>query len=321
MRQIFIFSLPRSGSTLLQRTLMVHDKIATTSEPWIMLPQVYSYKETGSLSEYSNLLSSKGVNDLINNLPNKQKDYNESLRDFITDIHKKLARKNETYFLDKTPRYFLIIPEIIKIFPDAKFIFLFRSPEQIYSSMLQTWSKNKLKPFLGSYYDLTEGYEKLSLGYSKFKKKSIVVKYEDFVVNPEVELKRIMNYLDLKYDSKMIKGFSKQNTGGRLGDPTGIINYDKISIQSLEKWKKTFNTSFRKKIACNIINKISNEALKTQGYDKQNILKSIKEIESNLSIDEIKDLYDYFSNYLIRKYNLHLFYSKNYKWVKRKFIS
>jgi hypothetical protein len=39
---IFLLSLPRSGSTLAQRILAAHEGIATTSEPWILLPYGYA---------------------------------------------------------------------------------------------------------------------------------------------------------------------------------------------------------------------------------------------------------------------------------------
>lgn len=321
MKQIFIFSLPRSGSTLLQRTLMSHKEIVSISEPWILLPQVYSFKTEGHISEYSSLLASKGVNDLINNLPNKKLDYYQSLRKFINDLHVKLAKNNETYFLDKTPRYYLIIQEIREIFPDAKFIFLFRSPEQIYSSMINTWSNNKLKPFLGSYYDLTEGYEKLSNGYLKYKNESISLKYENFILNPEAELKRIMDYLDLEFDPEIIQRFSKQETGGSLGDPIGVLKYNTINNHGLNKWKYNLNTIFRKRIAMHLINKISEEALSVQSYNKIQILISLKSLKSKITFKDLRDVYDYSSNYFIRKYNMHLFLFKTFKWIKKKFIS
>ena len=53
IRPIFIFSLPRAGSTLVQRVLAAHDDIATTSEPWILLPFLFSTKEQGVYAEYS----------------------------------------------------------------------------------------------------------------------------------------------------------------------------------------------------------------------------------------------------------------------------
>src|SRR5919107_2181016 len=39
---LFLLSLPRSGSTLAQRILAAHGGIATTSEPWILLPYLYA---------------------------------------------------------------------------------------------------------------------------------------------------------------------------------------------------------------------------------------------------------------------------------------
>ena len=72
---IFIFSLPRAGSTLLQRVLMAHKDISSVAEPWILLPNVYTTKDKGTLSEYASTVSYKGVSDFINNLPNKKNDY------------------------------------------------------------------------------------------------------------------------------------------------------------------------------------------------------------------------------------------------------
>jgi len=321
MKPVFIFSLPRSGSTLLQRNLMAHESIASTAEPWILLPQIYSLKSKGHLSEYGSLPASRAINDLIYNLPNKKKDFNDSLKNFIIDIYKKLSKNNESYFLDKTPRYYLIIPEIIEIFPEAKFIFLFRSPEQIYASMLQTWSNNKFRSFLSSYYDLIDGLKMLSLNYNKYKNQSIALKYEDLVNSPENELKRITNYLELDFDNNMINNFSNQKTMGRLGDPTGINYYNSISKESIEKWKLTFNTIIRKRIALNIIKKIDNQALETQGYIKVDILKSIKSVKVVSTFSGIRDLFDYFVDCLIRRLNLHLFFSKDFKWSRKKYIS
>jgi len=316
---IFIFSLPRSGSTLLQRSLMVHKNITSTSEPWILLPQIYCLKNNGQLSDYGSLPASRGLNDLINNLPNKKEDYNESLKIFILGLYRKLALNNETYFLDKTPRYYKIITEIEEVFPDAKFIFLFRSPEQIYASMLKTWSNNRFRPFLSSYYDLIEGNTKLSDGYKKIKNKSLAIKYEDFVSNPDEELIRITNYLEIDFDPKMSNDFNIQKTKGRLGDPTGVVSYSKISNQSIDKWKTIFNTRLRKIIAVKIINRINIEALEVQGYDKKIIIKAVKAIKPKRSFI-FRDLLDYNIDWITRKFNLHLYFNKGFKWKKKKYL-
>ena len=142
---IFLFSIPRSGSTLLQRMLAGHPEISTVSEPWILLPLVYSQKQTGQLSNYSHRNSQLGINDVINQLPQKERDYNLAIRSMSDHIYEKLCLNNEKYFLDKTPRYHLIAQEIISIYPDAKFIFLFRNPLDVYASVMTTWGDNSFK--------------------------------------------------------------------------------------------------------------------------------------------------------------------------------
>jgi len=307
---------------MLQRVLMAHEDIFSISEPWLLLPQVYSLRREGNLSEYSSFLAHKGITNFVNHLPLKQEDYDVELRNFIFNLYHKQCREGEQYFLDKTPRYYLIIDDIFRLFPDAKFIFLFRNPVNILSSMLQTWGNNGFKSFLGSYNDLVLGFEMLSEGYNKYKGLSIKVNYESFTTQSETELTRILNYLDLKFDKKIIHDFSNQNLEGELGDPTGGITYDRISKDGLKKWKLNLNTRFRKKIAYKIINKIPESSLLIQGYNKQKVLNEIKELKTTFNIK--KDLTDFFYynlSYVTRKLNLQLILYKNFKWIKSKIMT
>ncbi len=270
---IFIFSLPRSGSTLLQRVLMTHNEICSVAEPWILLPQIYALKKAGLLSEYSQLTASHGINDFANNLPNGVEDYNESLGKFITDLYEKQCVNNERYFLDKTPRYYLIINEIANLFPDAKFIFLFRNPVHIFASFISTWGDQRLNKIHRNHLDLSIGFERLSQGFSDYQHRSISLKYEDFVENPKDEIDKIAEYLELEFDHKLIEDFNNQNLNGELGDPTGQKQYSLISKDSLSKWETILNSNFRKKIARGILNKINENAYDIQRYDKAAIKK------------------------------------------------
>ena len=45
IKPIFIFSITRSGSTLLQRVIAAHEGVATVSEPWVLLPYLYTLRE------------------------------------------------------------------------------------------------------------------------------------------------------------------------------------------------------------------------------------------------------------------------------------
>ena len=254
-RPIFIFSLPRAGSTLLQRILMTHEEICSVAEPWVLLPQFYALKSKGTISEYSSYTACTGITDFIENLPNKRKDYNESLRAFILELYNKQCRNNENYFLDKTPRYYLIIDDIVEVFPDAKFIFLFRNPVHVFSSLVNTWGNGRFNKLLSVYEDIYQGVSKLSLGYLKHKNKSIALKYEDIVKNPVKNIESLFEYLGLEFNRSILDQFALQDTKGSLGDPTGSVYYSQISSESLNKWEITFNSMIRKRFVSNLVNK------------------------------------------------------------------
>ena len=119
---IFLFSLPRSGSTLLQRMLSCHSEIKTASELWFLLPHIDAVKNRYSYSQFSYLSLRHATRDLVRALPGGEDSYFSSIRLMADDIYRKLASNNERYVLDKTPRYYLVLGEILKIYPDAKFL-------------------------------------------------------------------------------------------------------------------------------------------------------------------------------------------------------
>ena len=322
---IFLFSLPRSGSTLLQRVLMSHIDVASVAEPWLMLPFSYAYKREGVLTEYAHSVSYAAFEDFIGNLPNKEDDYYDALSIFANTLYEKQCSHNEKYFLDKTPRYYYIIPEIAKIFPDAKFIFLFRNPVHVMSSMMQTWSNGRFKKMYNYERDLYYGPQALSDGYELLKNKSFAIKYEDFVQNPYKYTKEICDYLEIDFDENMLINFASQNTKGRMGDPTGVKEYKSVDTKSLEKWKNTFNTNFRKKYIKKYIKLLDEKILEIQGYNKQKILNEIDNISPKNKLTIMQDIVDvidiYYSN-LVRLIKPNIWFGKQTKkWARKRYLS
>lgn len=203
LKLIFIFSLSRSGSTLLQKILQSSNEIDSISEPCILLPILYSLKKDGLTSEYAHSIASTKIQKLINFLPDKEQDYYSAIRAFAESVYMKLCDTNARYFLDKTPNYYLIIPLIANVFPDAKFIFLFRNPLDILSSYINTFRSGTLRRLDHFDKDLYEGYQYIPNGFKALKGKSISVRYEDLIEQPSTEIKRIFNYLELDFDEKV----------------------------------------------------------------------------------------------------------------------
>ena len=325
---IFIISMPRSGSTLLQRILLSHKAVGGTAEPWILLPLIYSKKSSGVLSEYSSRLSFKGVNDMLKEVPDAENVYNDRIKEFADGIYSKILKNNEVYFLDKTPRYYLIIDDLYKIYPEANFVYLFRNPINIYASILKTWCNNKFSKLYGNHNDLTIGVNKISEAYKRYKdnKNTISVRYEDLVSQPEEIIKDIQKFLEINYDERLSKNFvnvkidTKNNNV--LGDPTGIEEYKSINSDTLNKWKNVFDTRFRKKILTRYIkNTLTKETLSIQGYNQEEIIKEIKSLKNNGGLSIFSDAIHYFVYKLIIRFNLYNFWSKDMNWIKNRFIS
>lgn len=300
---------------------MSHKDIASVAEPWLLLPFSYSLKKEGVLTEYGHARSYKALEDFIRNLPNKEDDYFKALGVFANTLYEKQCRNNEIYFLDKTPEYYLIIPEIIQIFPNAKFIFLFRNPVHVMSSIIQTWSKGTLKKLYGYNTDLKYGPQALSKGYNLLKDKSYAISYENFVAEPKKYIYEICDFLELEFDENMLSSFSSQETKGKMGDLTGVKEYKNVSIKSLEKWKITFNTRFRKKLIFDYINSIDDSVLAVQGYDKKEILDEIDSLKVTRR-GFLKDRLDMQYSLLVRILKLNIWFREGTKkWALDKYLS
>lgn len=279
VKPIFLFSLPRSGSTLLQKILITHPKINSVAEPWLLLPFLSTIKEKGILAKYSHKTCNNAFNDFINNTGGKE-NYLNYLNNFAINLYNSVSNEKHIYFLDKTPRYHLILPEIAETFPDAKFIFLFRHPLSIYSSVLRTWNKNKFFNH-GYYVDLYEGPDNLLKGYNILKEKSLKINYEDLVTDLKNQVNNISEYLNLESKEFNIEEYNSKDLKGRMGDPKGIKKYSSVSSKSINKWKKTFNTSFRKKIAKEYISNLDDVYLELTGFSKDYVIKEINNIKSD----------------------------------------
>lgn len=274
IKPIFVFSLPRSGSTLLQKLLGSSPDVSTISEPWLLLPLFYASKSQGVFSEYSHKNSCSALNDFISNFPNKEKDYLELLREFVLQLYSKNSSSSAVYFLDKTPRYHLVIDEIIETFPDAKFIFLWRNPLSIVSSIMQTWANGRWNIYAFKI-DLYRGMDNLVKAYAKHKDISYAIRYEDLVTNPELAIKEISSYLGLPVDTFETLDFQKVKLKGVMGDPTGSVRYKEVSSEALNKWSELLNNPIRKVWSHYYIKWIGSDRLALQGYDMEKILLDI----------------------------------------------
>lgn len=315
---IFIFSLPRTGSTLLQRLVAAHPDVATESETWLLLPLFYLTKKEGSFAEYSVNLASTGTKEIFSKIEGGEEGYRKDIARVATRIYGKLTNNNEKYFLEKTPRYHLIAEEIIEAFPDAKFIFLWRNPLAVVSSIISTWGKNRWNLYR-YYIDLYKGVENLSQAYENHKSKAIAVSYEKLIHDPQGQMARVLDYLGLSSEQFELEKFTEVELTGQWGDPTGIKNYKNLSKQPLEKWKAQLSNPVRKAWCRRYLNWIGERRLNLMGYDLAQLKTELSGMRSNPWL-VVSDLARMLYGYIFRLLDMPILRARKRMLLKRKRI-
>jgi hypothetical protein len=280
---IFLFSLPRSGSTLTQRLLATHEEIATTSEPWILLPYLYTLRDRGVYADYPHNLAVAAIKDFCRLMPDGEQGYLSELREFVLRLYARASDGSTRYFLDKTPAYSLIAREVMQLFPEGKFIFLWRNPLSVVASMLETpWGTEAGE---WNIYDnellLFEGLEGLVEAYRRHRARVHAVRYEDIVADPHGELAKISGYLELPYDPSNLHRFRTVKLEGKFKDPFGTKLYDRVSTEPLEKWKSTLVNPIRKAWCHRYLRWIGAERLALMGYDFNELLAQLSSLPTS----------------------------------------
>jgi hypothetical protein len=275
IQPIFIFSTSRSGSTLVQRIIAAHEGVATVSEPWLLLPHLYALKKDGIIAEYVHPLMVTAIEDFCETLPDGQEDYRHELREHILRLYRKAAGDDARYFLDKSP-YYLVAEEVMRLFPEGKFVFLWRNPLSVIASIMETWEHVEWHPTMFRT-DLFLGVPRLISAYLANSARACSVRYEDLVGGDHAHWSALMTYLGMEFDPGALDRFSDVKLNGRMGDPTGVKRYAKLSTEPTHKWKGSLSNPLRKAWCRRYLRFLGNERLAVMGYDGDEILRELNE--------------------------------------------
>lgn len=268
---IFIVSMPRAGSTLLQRLLMGHPKIDSCGEPWLALPLVYMLRAQGTLADYGHQSANRSIQEFVSELPGGDEDYWRLTADYLRELYAARASGDVDYFIDKTPRYYKILPELRRMFPDAPIIILLRNPLGVFGSMLNFLDGDiRYMPMWEN--DWVEGHAKLSEFVSS-EDDFHLIRFEDVVTNPERELKAVIEKLGLSYDPALIRELDEQKLS--RGDPTGVKRYKKVDEAPLSAWKKSINSATKKRLAIKWLRALTETQWNAMGYDRNKTLEDL----------------------------------------------
>ncbi len=282
---IFIISQPRSGSTLLQRVLSGHPEIQTSAETWLMLHPVYGLRSSGIETEYGAKFAMEGVTEFISNYAADQEVYDKATRLWAKTIYEDaLAKHGKNFFLDKTPRYFFIIPELYRLFPDAKFIFLIRNPMAVLASELSTYVKGHW-PVLGVFQpDLLLAPRLILEGIELLGDNAITIHYERFVSHPELSISKLCEQLGIAYYDTMLEYSRTPAPKGKMNDPIGIHQHSRPSTSSVDKWKHMAEDAQSRHFALSYLENLGPEIIERLGYSYEQIRCDLEKMDSSQTL-------------------------------------
>ena len=130
---------------------------------------------------------------------------NRSLRSIIRCIYEEEARANgKSHIFIKENKIYLFLPYILAEFPDSKFIFLVRDPRD----MALSWKLSANHPGNVKSGALVwhedQKYNILAHSWLASLHKSHLLRYEDLIQNPKLELSKICDFLSIDFDPQML---------------------------------------------------------------------------------------------------------------------
>ncbi len=202
----FNASLPRAGSTLLQNVLMQN-------------PDIYATPTSGLVEFLTTIRSIYSNNDMFKaqNPEEMKKAFQGFCKEGIYGYFNSLT--NRSYVIDKSRNWLNNFRFIDFVDPGVKVIVMVRDLRSIFASMEKLYRKNphkdpnivneaelknmnldtRLQFFASSLpiFPSLEGlYDSIQQGYDQ---NILFIRFEDFTINPENEIKRIYNYLEIPY--------------------------------------------------------------------------------------------------------------------------
>jgi len=307
---LFIISLPRSGSTLLQAILAKNKEVITFSEPWLFLTFSSILINGSNHAVYDSNFLYEATQHFFKNFNNQV--LSQSVNSFFNAVFQQTNGKYK-YFLDKTPRYYLIFNHLIDLFPQARFIILKRNLLDVIKSVSKSWHKNNLK-FRMNRIDVFEGPKYIYEGTKLLDKRALVLEYENLVSDPVSSLKLLSNYLDLEFNKEILENLDFGRYSYPYGDKVEIQQKSTIRKKS-EDWKSFVLTSYRKYFIKNFVAQFSKQEQEFWGIEQEDIFNTLKTIRMKpfrLGVnDYCTNQYDILWNKLDLGYNYKKITNKN----------
>ncbi len=202
---IFVIGFPRSGTTLLATILSRHSRIAAPPETRFL--EEVADGATDRSAMLARAFGNRRCQDLGLDAETVAARFSDRpatydwlfrimLETYAADAGKELVA-------EKSPVHLLHMPALIQWYPKARFLVLARDGRDCVLSLLKTpWAHNSLLRHSAEWRRRMRRVRQIrdALGKSVH-----IVRYEDLVLTPEIELRKVMAFLDLAFEDDQLR--------------------------------------------------------------------------------------------------------------------
>jgi hypothetical protein len=278
----FILGNPRSGTTLFRLMLNSHPLICVPPESGFAHWWYDKYKFWDVSCNNDNLRVLDFIKDVLSSKKIELWNLDESriarkisltqpsnYAELCRCVYLAYAGDDVQLIGDKNNYYINHLDDIVSIFPNTKFIHLARDGRDVacsYRGIKTLNSASPYKPLLP--YNISEIAKQWGENVNRIEKfisdkKSLTLKYEDLIHNPDSTLQKVCNFLGVNYSKRMLLFYEKNNND----EPDLTLDWKRKTLESLnssnsEKYKYILSTR-----EIQIFNGIAYEQLRSFGYE------------------------------------------------------
>ena len=225
---IFLIGFPRSGTTLLDTILRSHPKINVIEEKPMVLKMISKIKN-------NNIYSLEDISD---------QEIKYLRKEYFNELQKHINFNNKsTLYIDKLPLNIINVGEILRIFPNSKFILSLRHPmDCVLSCFMQDFKLNDAMSNFMNLKDAAILYKKTMDLWGQYtsvlKVNYIPIKYENLIKNLKPSIKEILKFLNLDWDKSLLNYRDAAVKRGKISTPSYYQVIQPIYEHSNQRWKR-----------------------------------------------------------------------------------
>ena len=221
----FLVGFPRSGTTLLDTFLMGHPDTAVLEEVHLLGA---AERQIGKVAD----------------LPRASRRSLERARDaYFAELDHHVAKDFSGLVVDKLPLNLLGAPFIEAMFPGAKIIFAQRHPvDAVLSGFMQSFVMNDAMASFLTIEDAADLYDAVMSSWrailERFDLSVHTVVYERLVVDPEAQLRPLVEFLGLPWDDRVLAHTQTARERGAIITPSYHQVTEPLNARAVGRWRR-----------------------------------------------------------------------------------